>query len=95
MNNATTMSTAASNEPVTAEDILAAVKRSLNSLPVDPLEQWMVAQGFDPARGGVLYLPLTMRAEFLGPPPDYVRFTGVLNQPMLARDIMRLPWSMV
>lgn len=69
-----------------------ALKRALAAIPEDPLEVWMRAQGFDPAHGGVLYLPLTMRAEFLGPPPAYVHFSSVIGRPMLAHDITRLPW---
>lgn len=54
----------------------------------DPVVEFMIAQGFDPAKGGVLVLPLDFEDKFLAEfhlnlRPNYVVFSKLVQQPML------------
>lgn len=60
----------------------------------EPFEVWMTAQGFPPAKGGMLALPESMRAT-LDPEaamiwPMYVRFSAVIEAPMLMWNLIPL-----
>ncbi len=58
------------------------------TIPSNPIVDFMIAQGFDPAKGGVLVLPLEFEDKFftmfnLDLRPNYVIFSKIVQQPML------------
>ncbi len=70
-------------EPLTVAKLQALVEK----LPPldDPLADWMRELGFDPKCGGVLVLPAAQRAEWGFLPPDYLRFSAFVREPMLCQ----------
>lgn len=58
----------------------------------DPIAAWMRERGFDPARGCLLFVPETARAEFGPFPPHYVRFSRIATAAtMVDVDALGLP----
>jgi len=68
-------------------DTLQRIAEVVQALPADPLEQRMVADGFDPKQGGILLLPKAFSTKEWGPfgPPDYVRFSHLIRVPTYVR----------
>jgi hypothetical protein len=81
-----TFTTASTIDPgsLTMEKLEEA-KRAIQRATEDPLRAFMVEKGFDPARGGVLFLPEKWRSRFMLPfgPPDYIRFSRMISEPIL------------
>ena len=62
-------------------DKLLEIKQKIDSLS-DPIREMMVRNGYDPAKGGILFLPESLRNE-IPSPPYYVRFSILINSPVL------------
>ena len=61
---------------VTIDQLLDA----LDSMPKDPIAEWMKAEGFDPGKGCKLVLPESMRGE-MGPlPANYMVFSMLVSR---------------
>lgn len=54
------------------------------------LRSAMIAKGFDPEKGAVLYLPVSMRTDLLLV-PSFVRFHSLVQQPLMCYE-MDLRW---
>lgn len=78
MSHATFSTSAWANEPLTLEQILAAIER----IPREPVAQMMHDQGCDPADGWVLVLPASARPHDETGIPDYVHFHALVDKPM-------------
>lgn len=59
-------------------------------LALDPLKALMLEHGFDPATGSKLYLPESEREKIGRFVPDYVRFSPLLDEPLLINEALLL-----
>jgi len=68
--------------PLSLDELL----RAIDSIPKEPFGEWMRTQGFPPERC-LLLLPQHYAAlvEF---PPRYVRFSAVIDKPVLVHDVL-------
>ena len=80
-----------SGEAMTTHEISLQHLMDLNAhLGGDPLATLMRERGFDPDEGGVLIIPAQLEAwsrEALGRfAPNYIRFSPLVDEPLLVRD---------
>lgn len=74
----------------TCEQILESMRRLLESLPPEPLAEFMRSKGMPPERGFILVLPERIRGELLFP-PSYVRFSKAASAPLIFQGQMFNP----
>jgi hypothetical protein len=65
--------------PVTFDQLLDA----LESMPKDPIAEWMKDNGFDPDKGCKLVLPASMRSEMGLMAANYMMFSMLVSKPMM------------
>lgn len=70
---------------------LEKLREVIDSIPKDPLAEWMKAEGFDPKKGGKLYLPISMRKEMGSIIPYYAAYSHLIVEPILVNDIFSTP----
>jgi hypothetical protein len=77
--NTTTASTSLFQEPLTLAKLEETIQR-IRALGTEPVEAYMVANGFDPKKGGRMILPESMKDDF-GPfgAPWFVRFSKIVT----------------
>lgn len=76
------------SEPETLN--LDKLREIMESIPKDPLAEWMKSEGFDPKKGGKLYLPISMSKAMGGTLPYYVAYSHLIVDPILVSDVFAL-----
>lgn len=75
---------------LTSEQILESMQQLLESLPPEPLAEFMRSKGMPPERGFILVLPERIRGELLFP-PSYVCFSKAASAPFIFQGQMFNP----
>lgn len=68
--------------PVKTRDLINAMIDAIQAVPPCPLAKWMADIGYDPAAGWVVFLPDVMRDFADAVPPDFLRFTRLIQSPI-------------
>lgn len=91
LNFSSTTNTVAATTTLTLQSVLANIERVKALLGPDPLAEWMRAQGFDPDKGAVLFVPVSHELARLPFRPHYLRVSKIIVAPLLGYDPELLP----